>query len=76
MNNLSELLASNPRTLGGAVVFRGTRVPLQALIDYLAGGDSLDEFLTDYPGVSREVATAVILALGTNLDLGVRAAAS
>jgi uncharacterized protein (DUF433 family) len=46
--------------LGGEPVFRGTRVPFQILIDYLEGGETLDDFLKQYPSVSREVAIAAI----------------
>lgn len=46
--------------LGGTPVFKGTRVPLKNLIDYLEGGDSLDEFLDDFPTVTREQALHVI----------------
>jgi uncharacterized protein (DUF433 family) len=46
--------------LGGTPVFRGTRVPLQALFDYLEGGDTLEEFLDGYPSVSREMAIAAL----------------
>ena len=46
--------------LGGAPVFAGTRVPVQALIDYLEAGDRLDDFLADYPTVTREQAVAVL----------------
>jgi uncharacterized protein (DUF433 family) len=46
--------------LGGVPVFRGTRVPLQALFDYLEGGDTLEEFLDGYPSVSREMAIAAL----------------
>ena len=49
---------SDPEILGGTPVFRGTRVPAQALIDYLEGGHPLDEFLEDFPSVSREQAIA------------------
>jgi uncharacterized protein (DUF433 family) len=42
--------------MGGAVVFTGTRVPVQTLLDYLEAGDSIDEFLTGFPTVSREQA--------------------
>ena len=45
---------SNPEILGGTVVFIGTRVSLQNLADYLEGGYSLDEFLDDFPSVSRD----------------------
>lgn len=46
----------DPEILGGVPVFRGTRVPFQALIDYIGGGDTLDEFLDDFPSVTREAA--------------------
>ncbi len=50
----------DPEILGGTPVFVGTRVPFQALLDYLEGGDSLDEFLTDFPSVTREQAVTVL----------------
>jgi uncharacterized protein (DUF433 family) len=46
--------------MSGAVVFAGTRVPVQALIDYLEEGSRLDDFLEDFPTVSREHAVAVL----------------
>ena len=46
-------VSSNPGVLGGAVVFRGTRVPVQTLVDYLADGYSLHEFLEFFPSVER-----------------------
>lgn len=76
MTSLDQILLRQPGTMGGEVVFRDTRVPLPALLDYLAGGDSLDEFLTDFPGVSREDATQVIQSLGSRLDDSIHAAAS
>jgi uncharacterized protein (DUF433 family) len=45
---------SDPRVLGGTLVFRNTRVIAQTLLDYLNAGDSLEEFLADFPTVSRE----------------------
>ena len=45
---------SDPKVLGGTLVFRGTRVPAQTLFDYLDGGDSIDLFLEDFPTVSSE----------------------
>jgi uncharacterized protein (DUF433 family) len=54
---LSQLERS-AEVLGGAVVFRGTRVPVQVLIDYLEAGDRLDDFLADFPTVTREQAIA------------------
>jgi uncharacterized protein (DUF433 family) len=55
-----EVIVKNPAILGGTPVFRGTRVPLQALFDYLEGGDTLEEFLDGYPSVSREMAIAAL----------------
>jgi len=49
---------SDPDIMSGMPVFVGTRVPFKNLIDYLAGGDPLEEFLDDFPGVSREQAVA------------------
>ena len=46
--------------LSGEPVFRGTRVPFQTLVDYLEAGDSLDEFLEQFPGVTRETAIAAL----------------
>lgn len=46
--------------LGGEPVFRGTRVPFKVLIEYPEGGDTLDQFLEQYPSVSRELAVAAI----------------
>ncbi len=54
------LITSSPDRLGGTPVFAGTRVPVQSLIDYLEAGDSLDVFLDQFPGVSREHAVAVL----------------
>ena len=58
----SSVVHSDPDILGGTPVFVGTRVPLQALIDYLEGGHSLEEFLDDFPTVTREQAKAHLIA--------------
>ena len=55
-----SVIVQNPEVLGGEPVFRGTRVPFQALLDYLEGGDTLDEFLEQFPGVSRKDAVAAL----------------
>lgn len=55
-----EVYHSDPEILGGTPVFQGTRVPVQTLLDYLEGGDTLDEFLDGFPGVSREQAVAFL----------------
>ena len=61
MSDLPEpLITISPEYLSGAPVFTGTRVPVQALFDYIEGGDPLDEFLDDFPDVTREHATAVL----------------
>jgi len=54
------LVVSNPGILGGTPVFRGTRLPVQSLFDYLADGLSLDYFLDTFEGVTREDARAVL----------------
>jgi uncharacterized protein (DUF433 family) len=54
------VIIKDPNVLGGEPVFRGTRVPFKVLIDYLEGGDTLDQFLEEYPSVSRELAIAAI----------------
>ena len=51
---------SDPDILGGTPVFVGTRVPVKSLFDYLEGGDTLDEFLTQFPSVKREQAVATL----------------
>lgn len=55
-----EIIVSDPEILSGAPVFRGTRVPFQALLDYLEGGDTLDQFLDDFPTVSRDAAISAL----------------
>jgi uncharacterized protein (DUF433 family) len=57
---MENVIVTNPCILGGEPVFRGTRVPFKILTDYLEGGDSLDEFLEQYPSITREAAVAAI----------------
>ena len=54
------LITSTPDILGGTPVFRGTRVPVQTLIEYLEGGQTIDEFLDGFPTVSREQVIAFL----------------
>jgi uncharacterized protein (DUF433 family) len=56
----NPLITINPGLLSGAPAFTGTRVPIQSLFDYLEGGDTLDEFLHQFPNVTREHAVAVL----------------
>ena len=61
MATVSEsVIVQDPDIHSGEPVFRGTRVPFQILLDYLQGGETLDEFLEQYPGVSREQAVAAL----------------
>lgn len=55
-----SVVVVDPEILGGAPCFRGTRVPVESLIDYLAAGDTLDEFLDNFPSVSREAAVGAL----------------
>lgn len=55
-----QIVHSDPDILGGTPVFAGTRVPVDALIDFLEGGDTIEDFLENYPGVSREQAVAFL----------------
>jgi uncharacterized protein (DUF433 family) len=54
MNDLKELITRDPEILGGTPVFRGTRVPFHNLLDYLEAGQTIDEFLDDFPSVTRQ----------------------
>jgi uncharacterized protein (DUF433 family) len=55
-----SVIHTDPEVLGGTPVFVGTRVPLQALLDYLEGGHPLSDFLDDFPTVTREQAVAAL----------------
>lgn len=61
-DELQGIIHSDPEIMGGTPVFAGTRVPLQNLIDYLEGGESVEDFLEAFPTVNREQAIAVIEA--------------
>jgi uncharacterized protein (DUF433 family) len=60
MSATPPVIHSDPDILGGAPVFAGTRVPVRALLDYQATGEALDEFLEDFPTVTREQAVAAL----------------
>jgi uncharacterized protein (DUF433 family) len=57
---MTSVIIKDGNVLGGEPVFRGTRVPFKILIEYLEGGDTLDQFLEQYPSVSRDLAIAAI----------------
>jgi uncharacterized protein (DUF433 family) len=54
---LSEVIWVDPERVSGMPCFKGTRVPVQALLDYIEGGSTIDEFFEDYPSVTREQVT-------------------
>jgi uncharacterized protein (DUF433 family) len=60
MVTLTNVTHRDPDILSGSLVFVGTRVPVRSLFDYLEGGESIDEFLHQFPSVKREFAIAVL----------------
>jgi uncharacterized protein (DUF433 family) len=56
----AKYLSRDPEIMSGALCFKGTRVLVQSLFDYLEGSSSLEDFLEDFPSVSREAAIAVL----------------
>jgi uncharacterized protein (DUF433 family) len=62
LEEFKGIVHSDPEIMGGTPVFVGTRVPLQNLIDYLEGGESIEDFLDAFPTVKREQVIAVIEA--------------
>ena len=56
----NAVITKDPEILGGTPVFAGTRVPFDALLDYVEGGKTLDEFLDDFPTVTRDAAIAAL----------------
>ena len=65
--DLKDIVHSDPEIVSGTPVFVGTRVPVQALLDYLEGGETIEEFLDDFPSVSREQAVAFLEEAGRAL---------
>ena len=62
LEDLKGIVHTDPKIMGGTPVFIGTRVPLQNLVDYLEGGESIEDFLDAFPTVKREQVIAVIEA--------------
>ena len=65
----TPIVTSDPEILGGAQVFAGTRVHVTTLLDYLAAGDPLDEFLDDFPTVRRGQAVTLLEELRSNFEM-------
>ncbi|PAW70760.1 MAG: hypothetical protein B9S38_07285 [Verrucomicrobiia bacterium Tous-C4TDCM] len=57
---MKTLVVIDPEILGGEAVFAGTRVPVKGLFDHLEGGETIEDFLEGFPGVSREQVIAVL----------------
>jgi uncharacterized protein (DUF433 family) len=72
MAQLGKIVHSDPDILGGTPVSVDTRVPIQSLFDYLEGGETLDEFLRQFPSVKREQAVAALELARTTLLAGAR----
>ncbi len=68
----NTVVHSDPEILSGTPVFVGSRVPVQSLFDYLEGGETLDEFLRQFPSVRREQALAALKMAGESLLTGAR----
>jgi uncharacterized protein (DUF433 family) len=64
MSTATSPVSSNPEVLGGSLVFQGTRVPAQTLLDYLTDGFSLDQFLEFFPSVRRDDAEEFLKLAG------------
>ena len=60
METETQVISRSPEVMSGTPVFAGTRVPVQAVIDYLAGGHPLEDFLDDFPTVTREQALELL----------------
>lgn len=63
----ASYISRDPEIMSGALCFKGTRVPVQNLFDYLEGRSTLEDFLEDFPSVSREAAIAVLEAAKARL---------
>ena len=70
----ASLVSRDPDIMSGALCFTGTRVPVKNLFDYLEGGSSLEEFLDDFPSISRQKAIAVLEAARERLSADAPAA--
>lgn len=73
MNTLPDVIQISDRVMGGVPVFKGTRVPVQSLFDHLELGISVDDFLDDFPAVTKEQVVATLkiaerLLTSTNLN--------
>ena len=63
----SSIVGISSEVMGGAIVFAGTRVPVETLLDYLKAGESIDDFLDGFPTVSREQVVGLLEVIGKQL---------
>jgi uncharacterized protein (DUF433 family) len=68
---MEPVIVRNPAILSGEPFFRGTRVPFKILLDYIEGGESLDDFLNQYPTVAREAAIAALEQARSSLNVSI-----
>lgn len=61
--NIASLIVKSPDILSGTPVFAGTRVPIKNLLDYVRGGETITDFLDDFPSVSRDQVDTLLLCL-------------
>jgi uncharacterized protein (DUF433 family) len=63
----NDVIQKSQEVMGGTAVFKGTRVPVKTLLDYIEGGDTVDQFLSDFPTVSREQVSQVLQIIKNKL---------
>lgn len=71
-DGMDSVIVRDPEILGGTPCFRGTRVPFKNLLDYIETGETLDEFLEDFPSVTREMAVESLETAKDSLLAGIR----
>lgn len=65
---MDSVIEKSPDKMGGTAVFMGTRVPIQTLIDYLRGGDTIEDFLEGFPTVTKEQVLSLLEEINSNID--------
>ena len=68
--NREQIVSCNPEVMSGTLVFAGTRVPVKTFIQHLTAGDSLDDFLDDFPSVTRDQAVAFLEMVLKEAEIG------
>lgn len=65
---MTSVIEKSPDKMGGTAVFSGTRVPIETLLDYLRGGDTIEDFLEGFPTVKREQVLSLLEEINSNID--------